>query len=131
MDSTIDTTPELVPSAEPALCSSSSAATRRLPRLAGVPPRVLSIAGSDSGGTSRLCFLQDLRADINPMAGGAGIQADLKSFAAFEVYGMSAITVGWNLWLQRRYTANFAPICMKAVTAQNTLGVQGQRLSAP
>jgi hydroxymethylpyrimidine/phosphomethylpyrimidine kinase len=47
-------------------------------------PRVLTIAGSDS-------------------SGGAGIQADLKSFTAFRVYGMSVVT---------------------AVTAQNTLGVQ-------
>ncbi|MDI3386202.1 bifunctional hydroxymethylpyrimidine kinase/phosphomethylpyrimidine kinase, partial [Streptomyces sp. B-S-A8] len=49
------------------------------------PPRVLTVAGSDSGG-------------------GAGIQADLKTMLALGTHGMSVLT---------------------AVTAQNSLGVQG------
>ncbi len=48
-------------------------------------PRVLTVAGSDSGG-------------------GAGVQADLKTMLALGVHGMSVLT---------------------AVTAQNSLGVQG------
>ncbi|MEX2407233.1 MAG: bifunctional hydroxymethylpyrimidine kinase/phosphomethylpyrimidine kinase, partial [Actinomycetota bacterium] len=54
-------------------------------------PRALSIAGSDSGG-------------------GAGIQADLKTFSALGVFGMTAIT---------------------AVTVQNTKGVFGYEALSP
>ncbi len=54
-------------------------------------PRALTIAGSDSGG-------------------GAGIQADLKTFSALGVFGMTAIT---------------------AVTVQNTRGVSGYEELSP
>jgi len=54
-------------------------------------PRALSIGGSDSGG-------------------GAGIQADLKTFSALGVFGMTAIT---------------------AVTIQNTRGVSGYETLPP
>jgi hydroxymethylpyrimidine/phosphomethylpyrimidine kinase len=54
-------------------------------------PRALTIAGSDSGG-------------------GAGIQADLKTFQALGVWGMSAVT---------------------AVTVQNTKGVEGYEELSP
>lgn len=65
--------------------------SRRAAGRGPVRPRALSIAGSDSGG-------------------GAGIQADLKTFSAMGVYGMTAIT---------------------AVTIQNTMGVSGYEELSP
>ncbi len=61
------------------------------PPLPPSPPRLLTIAGSDSGG-------------------GAGVQADLKTFAAHGTFGMSAVT---------------------ALTAQNTVEVRGVFAVAP
>jgi hydroxymethylpyrimidine/phosphomethylpyrimidine kinase len=60
-------------------------------RLVTGLPRALTIAGSDSGG-------------------GAGIQADLKTFLALGCHGMSALT---------------------ALTAQNTVGVSGVHTAPP
>ena len=54
-------------------------------------PKALTVAGSDSGG-------------------GAGVQADLKTFSAYRVFGMSVVT---------------------AVTAQNSLGVQAVEYLPP
>ncbi|GBC87439.1 Hydroxymethylpyrimidine/phosphomethylpyrimidine kinase [bacterium HR12] len=62
-----------------------------VPETAPPRPRALTIAGSDSGG-------------------GAGIQADLKTFSALGVFGTTAIT---------------------AVTVQNTLGVTGYEELSP
>ena len=62
-----------------------------MPPVDATSPRALTIAGSDSGG-------------------GAGIQADLKTFSALGVYGMTAIT---------------------AVTVQNTKGVSGYEELSP
>jgi hydroxymethylpyrimidine/phosphomethylpyrimidine kinase len=59
--------------------------------MSKIIPRALTIAGSDSGG-------------------GAGIQADLKTFTAFNVYGMSVIT---------------------SITAQNTKSVIGISDTSP
>src|SRR5579859_7019422 len=60
-------------------------------KLAKTVPRALTIAGSDS-------------------SAGAGIQADLKTFAALGVYGLSVLT---------------------AITAQNTLGVRAAEDVSP
>lgn len=65
--------------------TASTAATGPGARTGTAVPRVLAIAGSDP-------------------SGGAGIQADLKSVAAADGYGMTAVT---------------------ALTAQNTRGVRG------
>ena len=67
------------------ICKQRGVANLPPPRATPRVPRVLIIAGSDSGG-------------------GAGIQADIKACEAMGVYSMTAVS---------------------ALTAQNTLGVQG------
>jgi hydroxymethylpyrimidine/phosphomethylpyrimidine kinase len=60
-------------------------------------PRVLSIAGSDSGG-------------------GAGIQADLKAFARCGVHGMTAITA--VTWQNTVRVAGVTPVPPEAIVGQ-------------
>ena len=75
---------QVVPNRPEVYPSSASQRDSRI-RYSMAIPKALTIAGSDP-------------------SGGAGIQADLKTFSAFEVFGMSVVT---------------------ALTAQNSVGIQG------
>jgi hydroxymethylpyrimidine/phosphomethylpyrimidine kinase len=83
--------PEFPPFADPFTRPPTAPHHMQAPLPPTRPPKALTIAGSDSGG-------------------GAGIQADLKTFSALGVYGASVIV---------------------ALTAQNTQGVHGVELVSP
>ena len=68
-----------------------------MPSAPSTTPRVLSIAGSDSGG-------------------GAGIQADLKAFASCGVHGMTAITA--VTWQNTVAVTGVTPIPPEAILGQ-------------
>ena len=70
---------------------------RAMPSAPSTTPRVLSIAGSDSGG-------------------GAGIQADVKAFASCGVHGMTAITA--VTWQNTVGVTGVTPIPPEAILGQ-------------
>ncbi|MGL5296789.1 MAG: bifunctional hydroxymethylpyrimidine kinase/phosphomethylpyrimidine kinase [Culicoidibacterales bacterium] len=69
-------------------------------------PKVLTIAGSDS-------------------SGGAGIQADLKTFQERDVYGMSALTIIVAMDPSNQWSHQVFPIGLDVIQAQINTIVQG------